>query len=76
VTEVLLLVLTMLHPGTRPDTFDLQAELQGLYDEISQATLQFESESDVDLFHEVLYTPDCRFRSWRSNPVVSPSSST
>ena len=60
-TEVLLLALTLLNPGAPPDTFDVQAELQGLYDEISQATLQFATESDVDMFHDVLYTPDWVF---------------
>ena len=60
-TQVLLLALTLLHPETPPDTFDVQTQLQGLYDEISQATLQFATESDVDLFHDVLYTPDWVF---------------
>jgi hypothetical protein len=60
-TQVLLLTIALLIPATPPDTFDVQAELQGLYDEISQATLQFTTESDVDLFHEVLYTPDWVF---------------
>jgi hypothetical protein len=60
-TEVLLLALTLLSPATRPDTFDVRAELQGRYHEISQATLQFETESDVDLFHDVLRTPDWVF---------------
>lgn len=58
--EVLLLALT-LQQGTASDTFNVRAELQGLYDEISQATLQFVTESDVDLFHDVLYTPDWVF---------------
>jgi hypothetical protein len=60
-TAALLLVFTLKHPGAAPSTFDVQAEIQGLYDEISQATLQFTTESDVDLFHEVLYTPDWVF---------------
>ena len=60
-TEVPLLALALLSPGNPPDAFDVQAELQGLYDEISQATLQFVTESDVDLFHDVLYTPDWVF---------------
>jgi hypothetical protein len=47
--------------GTGSDRFDVQATLQGLYDEISQATLQFATGSDVDLFHQVLYTPDWVF---------------
>jgi hypothetical protein len=59
--EVLLLALTLQHPGPVPDMFEVQTELQGLYDEISQATLQFMTESDVDLFHDVLYTPDWTF---------------
>ena len=43
------------------DTFSVLTELQGLYDEISQATLQFTNESDVDLFHDVIYAPDWMF---------------
>jgi hypothetical protein len=60
-TQVLLLAAALFIPGTPADTFDVQAELQGLYDEISQATLQFMTESDLDEFHEVLYTPDWVF---------------
>jgi hypothetical protein len=59
-TEALLLAL-LLHPATRPDTTALQAEIQGLYDEISDATLQFATEADVDLFHAVLFAPDWTF---------------
>ena len=44
-----------------PDTFDVQVELQGLYDEISQIDVPFMTQSDVDLFHDVLYTPDWVF---------------
>ena len=60
-TGVLLLTMTLLHPWTPPSTFDVQTELQGLYDEISQATLQFVTESDVDVFHDVLFTDDWVF---------------
>jgi hypothetical protein len=60
-TQALLLAAALLIPGTPADTFDIQAELQGLYDEISQATLQFMTESDVDEFHDVLYTSDWVF---------------
>jgi ketosteroid isomerase-like protein len=59
-TQGLLLVMALV-AGPAPDTFDVQAELQGLYDEISQATLQFVTPSDVDQFHEVLYTSDWVF---------------
>ena len=58
-TDVFLLALVLLRPGPPPDRFDVQADLQGLYDEIT--TLQFVSESDVDLLHDVLYTPDWVF---------------
>ena len=60
-TAAMLLALTLLSPGARPDPFDVQAELHGLYEEISQASLQFVTESDIDLFHDVLYTPDWVF---------------
>lgn len=60
-TQVLLLAMALLIPATPPDPFNVQAELQGLYDEISQATLQFVTASDVDLFHTVLSTPDWVF---------------
>jgi len=43
------------------DAFSVQAELQGLYDEISQATLQFVTGADIDQFHDVLYTADWSF---------------
>jgi len=59
-TEALLLALTLLQ-GARADMFDGWTNLQGLYDEISQATLQFMTVSDVDLFHESLYTADWVF---------------
>ena len=60
-TQVLVFAMALLVPAAPSDTFDVQAELQGLYDEISQATLQFVTESDVDEFHDVLYTPDWVF---------------
>jgi len=59
--EGLLLAAMLLQQGTVSDAFHVRGELQGLYDEISQATLQFVTESDVDLFHDVLYTPDWVF---------------
>jgi len=59
--DALLLSLTLLLSGTGPGPVAVKAEIQGLYDEISAATLQFATESDVDLFHEVLFTPDWTF---------------
>jgi ketosteroid isomerase-like protein len=60
-TQVLFLAIALLNPEARRDTFVVQAELQALYDEISQATLQFVTAADIDQFHEVLYTPDWLF---------------
>ena len=54
------LVLALTLSGT-PDLFSLQTDLQGLYDEISQATLQFATAEDADQFHSVLFTPDWTF---------------
>ena len=36
-------------------------ELQGVYDELSQAALVSHSESDIDDFHDVFYTPQWTF---------------
>jgi hypothetical protein len=60
-SPALLVAVALLIPAAAADTFEIQAELQGLYDEISQATLQFTTQSEVDQFHDVLYTPDWSF---------------
>jgi hypothetical protein len=54
---ILLLTLGLLQAGS-PDAFTVQADLQGRYDEISQASLQFVTDADVDDFHDVMYTSD------------------
>jgi hypothetical protein len=54
------LLLMVLRPAL-PDPFLVQAELQGLYDEMSQASLQFRTANDVDDFHSALFTPDWSF---------------
>ena len=59
--NALLLSLTLLQPGARPEPVAVKAEIQGLYDEMSDATRQFETESDIDLLHEVLCTFDWTF---------------
>ena len=59
--EVLFLALMLPRQAIGSQVFNVSAELQGLYVEISQATLQFVTESDIDLFHDVLYTPDWVF---------------
>jgi len=57
----LLVAMALLVSGVSVDRFEIQAELQGLYDEISQATLQFTTQSELDQFDDVLYTPDWSF---------------
>jgi SnoaL-like domain len=59
--QVLFLTLALFYPSAPADTSNLRTDLQALYDEISDATLQFATESDVDLFHEVFFTPDWTF---------------
>jgi len=54
---ILLLILGLLQAGS-PDAFTVQADLQGRYAEISQASLQFVTDADVDDFHDVMYTSD------------------
>jgi hypothetical protein len=70
---VLALTLASFTPSSAPpDLFPLQAELQGLYDEISQATMQFVSPEDADQFHSVLYTPDWVFVDQSGNRQTWP----
>ena len=47
-----------LSQAASPAAFDVRSELQGLYSEISQATLEFVTEQDMDQFHSVVYTND------------------
>jgi hypothetical protein len=63
VSVVLLFTVTLapIAPIAPHDEFPVRAELQGLYDEISQVTQQLETASDVDLFHSLLYTSDWVF---------------
>jgi hypothetical protein len=63
VSVVLLFTVTLapIAPIAPHDEFQVRAELQGLYDEISQVTQQLETASDVDLFHDLLYTSDWMF---------------
>jgi len=60
VTVEVLLALAWLQVSSQ-ESFSARADLQGLYDEISQSTLQFQSARDVDPIHEVLYTSDWVF---------------
>jgi hypothetical protein len=44
-----------------PGSLDVLSNLQGLYDEATQVTVPFMTEADVELFDDVLYTPDWVF---------------
>ena len=59
-TALLLLALSWLHPAPT-NAFDLQVQLQALYNEIDQINLRYVSPADLDLFHDVMYTPDWTF---------------
>jgi hypothetical protein len=58
-----LLVFTMLGmlQTTPQDMFLTRCDLQGVYDEIAQVTLHSRTDKDIDLLHEVFYTPDWVF---------------
>lgn len=55
---VLVLGATLAGAPASVNQFQVRAEIQSLYDEISQATLQFVTPQDVDQFHAVLFTSD------------------
>ncbi len=55
------LMITMVLQTPAPDPFLVKAELQGIYDEITQATRQFETPADVDDFQAAVYTPTWTF---------------
>jgi hypothetical protein len=58
----LLVSVTLAVLGTAsPNVFEVQTQLQSLYDEITDGAEQFTSPADVDLFHGVLYAPDFVF---------------
>jgi hypothetical protein len=59
-TMMLLLAMAAARPDGG-DSFNAQAQLQGLYEEMSQAALQYETADDIDQFHDVLYAPDWVF---------------
>jgi hypothetical protein len=58
IIATLALLLALAAP---PDLFTTQFELQGLYDEISQASMQFMTSTDADEFQAALLTPDWTF---------------
>jgi hypothetical protein len=55
---LLSLVIALTQAASAADAVSIRADLQGLYDEISQAPMQFFTESDIDTFHDVMYTND------------------
>ena len=61
-TPTFLLMTALLAQGSSVDTVAVRSELQGLYDEISAANLQFVTAEEVDEFHEVVCTADWMLR--------------
>src|SRR5262245_34135093 len=59
--SIALLLSIALMQSSADVMFSVRSELQSLYDEISQATLQFETPADVDDFHDIMYAPDWVF---------------
>ena len=55
----LLLLATMM--SSKADWFRVQSDLQALYDESTQAELQFETALDVDEYHAVRFAPGWTF---------------
>jgi hypothetical protein len=52
------LILSLGTAASAADTASIRADLQGLYDEMSQAPMQFLTESDIDAFHDLMFTTD------------------
>ena len=59
--QMILLVAVGLLQSASPDLFTVQTEIQGIYDELSQAALQSVTDTDIDDFHEVFCTQDWQF---------------
>jgi len=55
---VLVVLLAVALQVPSQDAFQIRTDIQGLYDEMAQATLQFDSPLDIDEFHSVLLTPN------------------
>jgi hypothetical protein len=60
-TQVIRLAIARSEDVQRADTFAVRPALQGLYDEMSQATLQFMTASEIDDLQAMLTTPDWVF---------------
>ena len=58
---VLILTLFGFLQVQNPETFSVRCDLQGMYDEIAQATLESHSTDQIDMYHQVFYTPDWAF---------------
>ena len=58
---VVFALLAALQANPSQDTFGVSCDLQGLYDEMAQATAVSYTARDVDLYHGVFYTPDWVF---------------
>jgi osmotically-inducible protein OsmY len=55
--RILMLVMLGLLQSAPQDVFLSRCDLQGVYDEVAQATLASRTAKDIDMFHDVFYTP-------------------
>jgi hypothetical protein len=58
---IMLMLTAALSQSPKIDVFSVQADIQGLYEDIRQTQAQSTTASDVDVLHDVLYTQDWTF---------------
>jgi hypothetical protein len=58
---IILTLTALLSQSPKIDLFSLQADIQGLYEDIRQTQAQSTTADDVDILHDVLYTQDWTF---------------
>jgi len=61
ITALVVAATLAMSGAVSPNVFEVQTELQSLYDEITDGAAQFITPADVDLFHSVLYASDFVF---------------
>ncbi len=59
--NILIFAMVGILQATPQDLFSMRCDLQGVYDEIAQATLSSRTAKDIDMFHDVFYAPNWVF---------------
>ncbi len=60
-TLVIAVLIGALQTAPLTEAFVVRCDLQAIYDEMASTTLAARSAADVDMFHNVFYTPDWAF---------------